>query len=158
MATKLQAPEQAKTFEHSSVFDTTVEKMRDFHAQPNAFGKLTPPPVFVRVQERNLASLTDGDIKFTLWMGPFPVRWHARHEPSANEHSFADRQLDGPMAFWLHNHIIEPVEDGVRLTDRITLAHKPGAAGLLTRLLFDGLPLRLLFVYRHLRTRFAVTN
>jgi hypothetical protein len=51
---------------------------------------------------------------------------------------------------------MEAVPGGVQLTDHITLEHKPGLAGLLTRLMFDGLPLRIFFAYRHLRTRLAL--
>lgn len=158
MTTYSQAPPGAKTFEHSSVINTTLDEMHDFHADPKAFSRLTPPPIFAQIHRRDLKSLTDGEMEFTLWFGPVPIRWLARHEPGPTEHSFADRMIEGPMAFWLHCHIFEPVEGGVMLTDRITLAHKPGLAGLLTRLMFDGLPLKILFFYRHLRTRFALSQ
>jgi len=153
MATTLQAPPHAKTFEHSTVMNTTVEKLVDFHAAPDAFSKLNMPGTFAQIHRRDLPTMTEGEIEFTLWLGPIPVRWQARHEPSVNEHSFADNQISGPMAYWRHNHIIEPVDGGVRLTDRITLAHKDGLPGVFTRLLFDGFPLKMLFAYRHWRTR-----
>jgi ligand-binding SRPBCC domain-containing protein len=153
MATTVQAPDTTKTFEHSSVMHTTVEKLVAFHAAPDAFSKLNMPGTFAQVHRRDLPTMTEGEVEFTLWLGPIPVRWHARHEPTVNEHSFADNQVNGPMAYWRHEHIIEPEGDGVRLTDRITLAHKDGLAGLFTRLLFDGFPLKLLFTYRHWVTR-----
>jgi ligand-binding SRPBCC domain-containing protein len=62
------------------------------------------------------------------------------------------------MALWEHLHIFEPSGDSTRLVDRITLAHKPGLAGFFTRLMFDGLPLRMLFMYRHWRTRRALRS
>ncbi|MGB1288022.1 MAG: hypothetical protein ACPG7F_15905, partial [Aggregatilineales bacterium] len=65
---------------------------------------------------------------------------------------------EGPMKYWRHEHIFREVEGGIELTDRLTRAHKPGLTGLLTRLAFDGIPLRILFFYRHLRTRMAVTG
>jgi ligand-binding SRPBCC domain-containing protein len=151
--TMMQAPTNTKTFEHSSVMDTTVEKLVDFHAAPEAFSKLNMPGTFAQIHRRDLPTMTEGEVEFTLWLGPIPVRWHARHEPSVNEHSFADNQLSGPMDYWRHEHIIEPEGANVRLTDRITLSHKDGFAGFLTRLLFDGLPLKILFMYRHWVTR-----
>jgi ligand-binding SRPBCC domain-containing protein len=66
--------------------------------------------------------------------------------------------LEGPMAVWEHQHIFEDVPGGAALVDRITLAHKPGLPGLLTRLIFDGVPLRALFMYRHWRTRWGVRH
>ncbi len=61
--------------------------------------------------------------------------------------------MRGPLQHWVHEHLIEAAPGGSRLTDRITFEHRPGLPGILTRLLFDGLPLRLLFVYRHWQTR-----
>jgi ligand-binding SRPBCC domain-containing protein len=101
-------------------------------------------------------SLTEGDIEFSLWFGPIPIRWIARHEPGPTPHSFADSQIKGPLAYWRHEHIFNEVEGGVELTDRVTLAHKSGWPGLVTRLAFDGPPLRILFAYRHWRTRRAL--
>ena len=95
-------------------------------------------------------------MRFTLWFGPIPIRWLARHEPGPTSHSFADSQVKGPLAYWRHEHIFNEVAGGVELTDRITLAHRGGLRGLWTRLAFDGLPLRILFAYRHWRTRRAL--
>lgn len=132
--------------------------MLAFHADPRAIQRLTPPPplMFMQVLRDNRTSLTAGELEFRLWFGPLPVRWLARHEPGPIPTSFTDRMIHGPMARWEHQHIFREVEGGIELIDRITLSHKPGLPGFLTRLIFDGLPLRLLFVYRHLRTRFAL--
>ncbi|NWG15531.1 MAG: SRPBCC family protein [Chloroflexi bacterium] len=145
-----------KVFERRSVIPTTVEHMWAFHEDKRALARLTPPPLWVRRVRDEMRSLTDGELEFQLWLGPLPVRWVARHEPGPLDTSFADRMLAGPLASWRHEHIFRAVPGGVELTDRVTYAHKPGLAGLWTRLLFDGLPLKFLFFYRHLRTRLAL--
>ena len=147
-----------KTFEHRSMIQTTMEAMHDFHHDPKALPQLTPPPIFVQILRDERVSLTEGEVEFNLWFGPVPIRWLARHEPGPDDSSFLDRMLKGPMAVWEHQHSFRPVEGGVELTDRITLAHPPGWKGLLTRLLFDGFPLRFLFIYRHWRTRQALSG
>lgn len=149
-------PNNAHVYEKSTIMQTTLERMMQFHEDPAALGTLTPPPIFIQVREDNRSSITEGDLKFTLWFGPIPLKWHVQHEPGPNDSSFADRQLSGPMGYWRHEHIFEEVEGGVKLTDRLTIAHKPGLPGLLTRLAFDGIPLQILFFYRHLRTKWAV--
>jgi len=150
-------PANAHTFEHVSRIDgATAAACRAFHAAPGAFSRLTPPPIFVQVQRNDIQDLVGGDVEFTLWMGPIPVRWHAQHAPGVNATSFVDYQVSGPMAYWYHEHMITDVPGGVELRDRLTIAHKLGLSGILTRLAFDGLPLRLLFIYRHLRTRLAL--
>ena len=152
----MSVPQQYRVFEKSSAIDASVDAMLRFHESPTALSKLTPPPIIMRIRRDDRKSIREGEIAFTLWLGPLPIRWLARHEPGPTAHSFADTQVEGPMAHWRHEHIFTPVADGVQLTDRITLAHKSGLRGWLTRLMFDGLPLRLLFAYRHLRTRRAL--
>ena len=144
-----------RRFVKGSFIKTSLERLQRFHEQPTALSKLTPPPIIMRLQRDDRQSITEGELEFTLWFGPLPIRWIARHEPGPLPHSFVDLQVRGPMAYWRHEHIFIQKPGGVELTDRIVLAHKPGLAGLLTRLFFDGLPLRILFAYRHHRTRMA---
>jgi len=151
---------KTRDFEHRSVIDTTMDAMIAFHEDPQAIARLTPPPplMFMQVLRDDRTSLSAGELEFRLWLGPIPVRWLARHETGPTATSFVDRMIEGPMAAWEHQHLFTEVEGGVELTDRVTLAHKPGLPGVLTRLLFDGLPLRALFLYRHLRTRLALSR
>ena len=127
-----------------------------FHQDPTNLPKLIPPPLIMKIRQDERTSLTEGVISFTLWFGPIPVRWTARHEPGPTEHSFADVMEAGPLARWRHEHIFEPDGDGSTLTDRITLAHKKGILGLITRLTFDGFALSFLFLYRHMRTKRSI--
>ena len=145
---------------HRSIVNTTMDAMMAFHEEPQAIARLTPPPplMFIQVLRDDRESLTAGELEFRLWFGPFPLHWLARHEPGPTATSFVDRMIEGPMAHWVHQHIFTEVDDGVEITDQVTLAHKPGLQGFLTRLIFDGLPLKLLFLYRHLRTRLAVSQ
>jgi len=151
-------PHNAHTYTRRSVMKTTMERMIAFHTDPAALSRLTPPPIFMRMRDDRRVSLTEGELDFTMWFGPIPIQWTAQHQPGPNPDSFADLMVKGPLTYWRHEHIFEEVPGGVALTDRVTLAHKPGLPGLITRLLFDGIPLRILFFYRHLRTRMAVSS
>lgn len=150
------APASARVYEKRSHFKTSINKLAAFHEAPSALAKLTPPPMFMQLIRDDRTSMISGELEFRLWFGPVPIRWLARHEPGPTPTSFADRMINGPMAYWRHEHIFEQTDDGVLLRDRVTLAHKNGLAGVLTRLMFDGVPLRILFFYRHLRTRLAM--
>lgn len=143
-------------FEHRSTMATTLEQMVAFHADPRALSRLTMPPTRIQVLQDDRESLTKGRIAFRLWLGPMPIRWVAEHVPGPTLSSFADVMVEGPLARWEHQHIFELVGDRVALIDRITFEHESGLCGMLTRILFDGLPLRILFMYRHWRTRQAV--
>lgn len=151
------APDNAHVFEKSTLMKTSLQKMIAFHQEPSALATLTPPPIFVRLRRDDRTTFDEGELEFTLWFGPLPIRWLARHESGPiPTSSFADRMIEGPLAYWRHDHIFEEVPEGVILRDCVTLAHKPGLTGLISWLMFDGLALRLLFMYRHLRTRLIV--
>jgi ligand-binding SRPBCC domain-containing protein len=146
-------------FTHRSVIPTTVDALWAFHDEPRVLYTLTPPPIFIRVLRDDRDSLTSGEIEFQLWFGPFPAYWLARHEPGPTSTSFVDRMLVGPAAVWVHEHIMQPTDGGAELIDRITIAHRAsGFWAVFTRLFFGRLPLRVLFTYRHWRTRRAVTG
>jgi len=149
-----------KVFEKKSIMKATVQQLWDFHAQPNAFAKLTPPPIFIHMRENKLKSLTEGTVDFTMWLGFIPIHWMEQHEPGPTPApaSFIDHQHVGPMAYWEHQHLFRAVPEGVELTDHLTIEHKPGLIGFFTRLMFDGLPLQIYFSYRHLRTRLALRS
>lgn len=157
-AAVIKQPAKTRSFEISSALRASLDAVVRFHEDPRALARLTPPPIVMRLHRDDRHSLTQGEIEFTMWFGPFPFRWIARHEPGPAPRSFADTQVKGPLAYWRHEHIFKDVEGGVELTDRITLAHRGGLLGIFTRLAFDGLPLRILFAYRHWRTRRALQS
>jgi ligand-binding SRPBCC domain-containing protein len=142
-----------KVFMYRSEMPGTVEQLAAVHAHPKTFARLTMPPLIMQVLEDTRTSLIDGKVAFRLWFGPIPVFWLARHEAGPSRDSFTDVQEKGPLLSWEHEHIFEKTEEGTHLVDRITFSHKAGISGLMTRLLFDGLPLRMLFIYRHWQTR-----
>ncbi|MEO8394753.1 MAG: hypothetical protein ABI700_17290 [Chloroflexota bacterium] len=143
----------AKTFEYRSIAKTTMAQVMAFHHDPRTLQWLTPPPIFITLQRDTRTSLTSGELEFTLWFALLPVRWTARHEPGDTKTSFRDVMTRGPMIRWEHQHVFREVEGGVELSDHLTYEHRSsGFWSIFTRLFFDGLPLRLFFFYRHLRT------
>lgn len=146
----------APTFEHRSLIRTTMEAMYAFHESPNAFQRLTPPPVFVQVHRKDLRTLNDGEVAFTLWFLFIPTQWEVKHIEGVIPTGFTDYAIKSPLAVWRHNHIFEQQADGILLIDRITIQHERGIKGILTRLVFGNIPLHILFAYRHLRTRIGV--
>ena len=90
---------------------------------------------------------------FTLWFGPLPVRWHARHS-AVGPNGFTDTQISGPMRSWVHTHRFTPLNDKqTEVSEHIVLEHHAGWRGWLSRLLFAPPGLRVLFAYRRWVTR-----
>ena len=102
--------------------------------------------------------LSDGDeMAFTLWLGPFPVRWEARVE-NFTPVGFDDIQVCGPFDSWKHAHRFEALdENNTRVLDHVEYNFRRhifwGAVGLLMAL---GLPI--LFWYRAMKTQWLLEN
>lgn len=142
-------------FEQRFRVPASVDEVRSFHGSTDALKTLTPPGVVVQLH-RSGPVAEGSEAEFTLWFGPVPIRWTARHE-NVTEGGFDDVQAHGPLRSWRHRHRFVPVVDGgTEVVDRITYEHAPGWKGWGTRLLFGRIPLRLNFWYRRWATTRAL--
>lgn len=136
------------TFTRSCEIDAPVEALRDWHFRPGAFARLTPPWEKARVL--SLAEpLTDGARAIIeVGIGPVRKRWIAEHEITPT--GFIDRQIEGPFAFWEHDHRFEPITATTsRLTDSIRYRLPLGWLGRLFGKSLVERKLDRLFRYRH---------
>lgn len=142
------------SFVHRFRVRAPLEKVADFHRDTRALRRLTPPPIWV--QFHHLEPLAENSIaEFTLWFGPFPVRWRALHTNVHPSQGFSDTQVQGPLQSWHHTHSFQAIDDQTtQITETIEYEHCAGWKGLLTRLLYSSFVLRLLFLYRQWATRF----
>lgn len=107
------------TFEYSSLIKAPVEKVWQFHEQPDALQLLTPPWQPVKIIRRE-GSLEIGAIsEFLVMLGPMPIRWLARHVEYEPDKLFTDQQIEGPMKLWIHRHQFQAEGNYTRLTDKI---------------------------------------
>lgn len=144
------------SFQSQFTVAAPVADVAAFHRDVRVLKALSPPPLFVRVHQ--FEPLAEGSLaEFTLWVGPLPIRWRARHSNVDPLHGFTDTQVKGPLASWIHTHHFEAISSvASRVTDEVKYTYRPGWAGWLSRLFFAPLPLRFLFFYRKLATRRGV--
>ena len=144
-------------FDFAFRVDASPAAVREFHHDTRALRRLTPPPTFVQLH--SIEPLGEGSVsRFTLWVGPVPLRWKAVHR-DVTDHGFTDVQAEGPAAKWEHTHSFVPLDDGTtEIREHIEFEHKPGLAGLLTRVLFSRPNLLAMFTYRMLVTRWCLRN
>jgi ligand-binding SRPBCC domain-containing protein len=136
-------------FDYDFTVRASLADVAQFHHQTEALKRLTPPPVFVQFHE--VEPLGEGSIsKFTMWFGPFPVKWSAVHTDVNPERGFTDTQAEhGLLKKWVHTHSFVPEDNGLtRVREHIEYEHQAGLRGIASRLLFAPLMLRLLFMYR----------
>ncbi len=142
------------SFHHSAEVEASLERVMEFHRDPRALRKLTPLPLQIH---RNHWDDASGQAEFTVWFGPFPVRWKARLE--AHDQGFLDRQERGPLQTWEHIHSFASLSNQrTRIDDDIAYTYKPGWRGWMSRLAFAPPALRVLFAYRIFQTKRALKN
>lgn len=108
--------------EYQLQLPVSVTRLWEFHNSPDAIHRLLPPGQGVRVL-RHDSPLRDGGE--TLLSLPFlpgaRMGWLARISQVEPERGFVDEQVEGPMAYWRHQHIMQPMgEQACLLIDRIT--------------------------------------
>jgi len=147
-----------KTFTNTFRVKAPLQAVTDFHSSTNALKKLTPFPVFVQLH--HLEPLAEGSMaEFTMWFGPFPVLWIAKHTQVDPLHGFTDVQVAGPMLVWEHTHSFRAISDQeTEIRDYIEYEHRPGIKNLWTRLLYAPIMLRLLFLFRAFITKRSTKN
>ena len=139
-------------FTHEFTVAAPREQVTQFHRAAQSLAALTPPPLVVQIQESPEVLSSGDELRFTLWLGPFPIRWHAAIE-GMSEAGFADRQISGPFDHWVHRHTFIDKGEGLStVRDEIEYAYKNQIFwGVVGRLFVVGLPV--LFAYRAWKTK-----
>lgn len=145
-------------FVHRSVVPAPVSAVFAWHEGPQALHDLLPRSRWVRVESRTGGIRDGGRVTLAFGIGPFRLRWVARHFGYVRGQQFCDQQVRGPFRTWQHTHRFEPLDDGQTLyEDRIEYAVRGGRlVGALTRPLLGRLLARA-FAQRHaiVRARFC---
>jgi ligand-binding SRPBCC domain-containing protein len=144
-------------FDYSFTVAAPLAAVRDFHRDTSALKRLTPPPTFVQLH--SIEPLAEGSVsRFTLWVGPLPLRWKAVHR-GVTDRGFTDVQAEGPARKWEHTHSFVPLgETTTEIREHIEFEHKPGFWGVVTRILFSKPNLYLMFTYRAVVTRWFLAR
>jgi uncharacterized protein (TIGR01777 family) len=107
-----------------------VEALWAWHTRPGALERLLPPWDSARVVSRT-GGIADGTrVTLKVPFGPLRLRWVSEHRDVDPPNGFADVQIEGPFAHWVHVHAM--TADGPAasiLEDRIDFAGPAGPPG-----------------------------
>jgi uncharacterized protein (TIGR01777 family) len=118
------------TVQRTSRLPVSAGEAFAWHQRPGAFERLLPPWERVEVIERRGGLENGGEVVLRVGWGPVMLRWLTRYRDCVPGRQFADEQVEGPFARWVHLHVVDPNgPDACRLTDRIEYALPLGAAG-----------------------------
>jgi ligand-binding SRPBCC domain-containing protein len=135
--------------------DASLEALNRFYNSPLVLRKLTPLPVFVQLHD--FGPLEEGMMaRFTLWFGPFPLRWRAEHI-NVSPYGFTDVQWEGPLETWRHTRqSVEESAERTTIYEQVEYSHKAGWRGVISRLLFNRFALWYMFSFRKEATQIGI--
>lgn len=111
--------EKHETFAARVEVPVSAQALYDWHLRPGAFQRMTPPWEATRVIS-NDGVREGGRTVLEIQFGPMKRQWIAEHKEVSPGIGFVDEQVEGPFAYWRHQHRIEPLgPDRSVLEDRI---------------------------------------
>jgi ligand-binding SRPBCC domain-containing protein len=139
--------------------EAPAEEVFQWHAEPGALERLTPPWEHVEVEQPS-PGIHNGD-KGVLRVktGPFRIRWSFEHRDYIEGRQFRDVQLAGPFRRWDHTHrFIADGSNACWVEDDIKYELPFGLLGKLLGGWFVRRKLVRLFEYRHRITAEALAT
>jgi uncharacterized protein len=144
-------------FLFSTEIPFSVQNVYEYHANPGALDRLIPPWEPVEIQKRGDSLDVGTEVILANRLGPFRLKWLARHTQNVPPHLFQDVQVSGPFKAWTHTHRFSEMGDGrCCLTDEVDYDLPFGTLGRLgsswIRRKLDAM-----FAYRHETTLLDLT-
>ena len=127
----------------------SAQALFEWHLRPGAFERMAPPWDQARVIS-NDGVRNGGRAVIEIPFGPTKRQWIAEHKEVMPGRGFVDEQIDGPFAYWRHEHrITELGDDRSALEDHIEYRLPLGAVGHLFGSGIAERRLERMFAYRH---------
>lgn len=110
-------------FKQSQKIPGTIDDVWEFISNPDNLKDITPPSLDFKVINRAIETKMYAGMIITYNVKPLfgiPVKWMTEITHVREKEYFVDEQRIGPYSFWHHQHKIEPIENGVLMTDIVT--------------------------------------
>lgn len=137
-------------FEREQVIDAPQGDVFRFFADAGNLRRITPAALDFKFEEPPPPQLGAGsEIHYRIRVAGLPVRWMTRIREWDPPHRFADLQVRGPYAYWLHTHTFSEIDGGRTLMrDRVIYRVPFGPLGEVARRVFVDPQLKQIFDYR----------
>ncbi len=101
-----------RNFVHRSVIEAPVSELFSWHLRDRAFERLTPP--WLNIEVKSGAKRLQEGLTIELVARRFGISLDMAFQVMefVSDKKFVDRQLKGPFAYWLHEHVFEDLADG----------------------------------------------
>jgi ligand-binding SRPBCC domain-containing protein len=117
-------------FENSFELPLSLDAVFDFFSAADNLEKITPPEMHFRLLTPLPIKMEVGTvIDYRLKIMKLPLRWRSRISRWAPPYVFADEQVRGPYALWIHTHAFEDTHRGTRIRDAVVYSLPLGPLG-----------------------------
>ncbi len=129
----------------------TVENIWNFISSPHNLKKITPSYMGFEIISNNLPEKIYPGLIISYKLTPLlgiKLTWVSEITHVKEMEFFVDEQRAGPYSIWHHQHRIEPIKNGVLMTDIVTYKPPFGVLGHLSNQIFIKAQLEKIFNFR----------
>ena len=129
----------------------SMDEVWDFISSPQNLKEITPAYMGFEITSKNLPDKIYPGMIISYLVRPIlgiKTRWVTEITHVEDMAYFVDEQRVGPYAIWHHEHCIEPVKDGVKMTDIVSYRPPLGFLGSIANRLFIKKKLDAIFEFR----------
>lgn len=110
-------------FTQTQKIPAPLDAVWEFISNPNNLKEITPASLDFRVTSHHNGTPMYAGMIITYIVKPLfgiPLKWMTEITHVKEKEYFVDEQRVGPYRLWHHQHKIEPIADGVLMTDIVT--------------------------------------
>jgi len=138
-------------FKNTQKIPASLEKVWDFISSPSNLKKITPAYMGFAITSGDLPEKMHPGMIISYKVSPLSgikTTWVTEISHIKENEYFVDKQVAGPYSLWHHEHILQSVEGGVIMTDKVSYIPPFGILGALANSLFIRHKLKEIFDYR----------
>jgi ligand-binding SRPBCC domain-containing protein len=138
-------------FKKHQKINASIDKVWDFISSPANLKEITPDYMGFDIISEDLPEKMYAGMIISYMVSPIlgiKTNWVTEITQISAKEYFIDEQRVGPYALWHHQHIIEPIKNGVLMTDIVSYQPPLGILGALANSLIIRNKLKEIFDYR----------
>ncbi|MGB5665278.1 MAG: SRPBCC family protein [Maribacter sp.] len=138
-------------FRKKQIINSSIEQVWDFISDPKNLKAITPDYMGFDITSKDVPSKMYEGMLISYTVSPlFGIKntWVTEITHLKENNYFVDEQRIGPYRIWHHQHILEPIKEGVLMTDIVSYKPPFGILGSLANELIIKRKLREIFDYR----------
>jgi len=131
--------------------NTSIDEIWNFISSPSNLKEITPDYMGFDITSKNLAEKMYPGMIISYAVSPLlgiKTTWVTEITNMVEKKYFIDEQRIGPYSLWHHQHIIEPIQNGVLMTDIVSYKPPLGFIGAIANFFIIKKKLQEIFDYR----------